>query len=244
MPAQSPLICRGLVLIWSVVLVLSSCRSSSEEHNASAQAEERAQAPSPTALGDVSSPESQDAPASTPEDVSEAGVHSVKSGTALAFATGMSWDEAEAIVGEAVASGVIVTSAPRTQTRPLGNVQVKVTTWELEPTHKGAVRSIRLTFFDEMLVAVMTFYEPDPRRTLQWAREYGQGVHGDGWIGWWLRDERIVVQASPDGTILEVMNLEAASRVVPDIETHTLQSWRLRYKVPPPWGAELLEKAP
>ena len=218
-----------------LALLPPSCHSAEEATKPAATWQAEDVTPTPPSTAD---------PTPISSDVAAAGIHNVKNGTALAFETGMSLLDASRVIEKAVADGLVTASEARVQTRPLGQTQVRVTIHELQPTHKSTVRSIRLTFFANVLVAVMTLYEPDTKRALEWAREYGQGVHADGWIGWWLRDERIVVQASPDGTILEVMNLEAASRVVPDIESHTLDSWRRRYKVPPPWGAELLPPAP
>ena len=75
-------------------------------------------------------------------------------------------------------------------------------------------------------------------------RDHGPGVHGDGWVGWWLRDEEQIIQASPDGTVYEIFDLRAARPAVPSIEQVMLASWRRRYRVPPPWGATLLEGQP
>jgi hypothetical protein len=181
-------------------------------------------------------------PSTNADAIQSPGASRIEGGYALAFVAGMTWEETSAAVTTAAAAGEIVARGVVRETRALGGEDVDVRTQLLE-RNEGDVSSVRLTHFGDWLVGVLVTYgAPDPNRVLGYGQRFGQGVHGEGWVGWWLRDEQRIIQAATDGSSYEVFDLSAARRTVPSIDHVMLASWRQRYKVPPPWGYELLEE--
>ena len=176
-----------------------------------------------------------------PSQIEKEGLYEFDTSKALAFSTGMSKVQTQGLLQAAVDAEAIQLTLNQMQSKRLRGQQVEVLTQELTPVGESEVLSLRLTHFGDWLVSVMVLYkEPDSQRALAWAKAYGQGVHADGWMGWWLREQEQIVQGSPDGSVFEVFDLAFAQQVVPEIHSIMLDSWRKRYRVPPPWGEELL----
>ncbi|MDX9721759.1 MAG: hypothetical protein RBU37_13495 [Myxococcota bacterium] len=169
------------------------------------------------------------------QEIEEPGLYPLDKSWALALRTGLKDHEVSAILQQSLEQKTLRMSSTRREQRELRGERVEVRTQELFPLKKSELDRLRLTFFEQTLVGILLIYkEGNAQRVVEYMKRYGEPARAEGWIGWWLAELDLLVQASPDGVLYELFDLAAARPMIPFISELMATSWQQRYGSAPP----------